>query len=299
MSNFDTKIKALNFKLSVAFNKHWDAVKLDEIKEFAMWVPSDTDRNVYPWLSAWPEFRAWSGSRTENELGEGYYELANKDYESTVKINANLLDDNKSGLYTPVPQVQAIAARKFLWKNIIEVLKNNPDCYDSKKLFATNHPYNPKVDGSGTATTVANVITRSSDTGANWYVLACGEPIKPLILQERQAIKWQTDKAKLFDRNLLRWGGHGRYAFGPTFWQLAVKSNEDLSEDNLRQAIEMQEAFKLDGGSSMDIRSTHLFVPTSLRFKAQDLLEKDVISGSTNSSKGLLKLVSSGFFELA
>jgi hypothetical protein len=57
----------------------------------------------YGWLGAVPQMREWTGDRIFNDLRElATYVVENRDYESSVRIPKNAIDDDRYGLYGDV-----------------------------------------------------------------------------------------------------------------------------------------------------------------------------------------------------
>ena len=78
----------------------------------AMQVPS-TGRSVdYKWLGNFPMMREWVGDRVIKDLAAFHYEITNKDYEATIEVDRNDIEDDQIGVYTPMIQGLAQAAKE-------------------------------------------------------------------------------------------------------------------------------------------------------------------------------------------
>ena len=78
----------------------------------AMEVPSETRDESYAWLGAVPSMREWIGDREIKNLTAYGYTIRNKDFEATVSVPRNDLEDDCIGVYKPMFQDLAYSARK-------------------------------------------------------------------------------------------------------------------------------------------------------------------------------------------
>lgn len=104
-------------------------------------IPSDAASNVYGWLAQQMTLREWIGPREALDIGEHAKELFNRDFERTVKIDRNKIEDNKLWDYPNLvfPQL-GMAAAKHPDALLFEFLSANKVCWDGKALFAEDHP---------------------------------------------------------------------------------------------------------------------------------------------------------------
>lgn len=65
-------------------------------------VPSMGADERYGFMGAMPGMREWVGDRVFNDLRGGDFTLANKEFESSLAIEKNHIDDDRLGMYGPV-----------------------------------------------------------------------------------------------------------------------------------------------------------------------------------------------------
>src|SRR4030067_927255 len=65
----------------------------------AMEVASTSAREDYAWLSRFPKFRKWVGEKFIKNLEAGKYYKANQDWETTIAVKRNDIEDDRLGLY--------------------------------------------------------------------------------------------------------------------------------------------------------------------------------------------------------
>lgn len=134
------KFNALKIGFSAAFQKGFDAVTT-QWEKIATVVPSSTKEQNYGWIGKLQGMIEWIGERTVQHLAAYDYSIKNKDFERTIGVDRNEIDDDTYGVYTPVFQDLGECARlhpnKLVFKALREGFVNV--CYDGKPFFATDH----------------------------------------------------------------------------------------------------------------------------------------------------------------
>lgn len=127
-------------------------------QETAMLVPSTASQNDYNWLSNFPRMRKWFGQKVINSLSAFKYSIVNNDFEVTVEVDRNDIEDDQLGMYVTHAQMAGFSARQ-LPDEIVADLKNNAfvnKCYDGQYFYDTDHPVK---DSAGVAGVVSNKLT--------------------------------------------------------------------------------------------------------------------------------------------
>ena len=68
-------------------------------------MPSTSESETYAWLGDIPGMREWIGEREIQNLSGSAYVIRNKDFELTVGVDRNAVEDDKIGLYNPSIQM--------------------------------------------------------------------------------------------------------------------------------------------------------------------------------------------------
>lgn len=102
--------------------------------------PSSTSQNTYAWMSQLPMMREWLGERHVERLSLHGYTIVNRDFEKTVGLPANMVEDDAYGSLEPVVQELGYVARKNPDIVVREVIESNPACFDGKAFFDAAHP---------------------------------------------------------------------------------------------------------------------------------------------------------------
>lgn len=134
-------LKGLDTAYSIAFNKAFSGVE-NTYDRFATTVPSTTGETNYTWLGQLPTMREWVGERTIQNLSAYDYTIKNKDFESTISVPRNSIEDDQYGQYTAVFAQHGEEAARHPDTLCYEVLKNGftEKCFDGKTFFAEDHP---------------------------------------------------------------------------------------------------------------------------------------------------------------
>ncbi|WP_416305209.1 Mu-like prophage major head subunit gpT family protein [Neptunicella sp. SCSIO 80796] len=296
--------------IRTAFRKNFEDGKTKAEPMFnavATVVPSTTKSNTYGWLGQWPGFREWVGDRVLKSIKEHAYAVINKDYESTVAVDRNDIEDDNLGVYGPMMNEMGYASSVFPDELVFPLLAAGftTTCYDGQYFFDTDHPVNDEVDGSGSDTSFANAIVDGGYVGEAWYVLDTSRSLKPLIFQERKSAQFvamdnPNDEA-VFTNKTFRYGVDCRCNVGYGFWQMAVGVKKELSNQTLWDAINLMRSFKADGGRPLGLGKNKLtlVVPASKYQLAVTINERDQIDvgGVTvsNELKGKFNVISPDF----
>jgi len=255
----------------------------------AMTVPSTTGQNEYGWLGKFPSAREWLGDRVVQNLKTHDYTIKNKDYELTIGVDRNDIEDDNIGIYSPMFEEMGASTGSKACELVYALLNAGFDtlCYDGQNFFDTDHPV---ILEDGTAGTVSN---SGGGAGTAWFLadLSPQRRLKPLILQMRK--DWEfvardnPQDPNVFDRKEFKYGSDARMNVGFGFWQMIYGSKATLNEANFKAAYAALEGMKGDHGRPLGLKPTHLIVPPSLRATATELLTNErLASGATNTTRG-------------
>ena len=133
-------LRAIFIGFNTTFNKALEEQKplYDKV---ATVVPSTTDAETYAWLGDIPGMREWLGEREIKNLSGSDYTIKNKDFELTVGVDRNAIEDDKIGLYKPSIQMLGASAASHPDELVYALLASGFEakCYDGKAFFATDH----------------------------------------------------------------------------------------------------------------------------------------------------------------
>lgn len=134
-------LSTIFINLKTIFNNAFEAAP-SQWNATAMLVPSGSSQNDYNWLSSFPRMRKWIGEKAVKSLEAFKYSVVNDDWEATVEVDRNHIDDDQLGIYLPQAQMAGFSARQ-LPDEIVADLKNSAFtslCYDGQLFYDTDHP---------------------------------------------------------------------------------------------------------------------------------------------------------------
>ncbi|MGL6365025.1 Mu-like prophage major head subunit gpT family protein [Aeromonas veronii] len=291
---------ALLQSLFTGFKKNFEDAKSEapaQYTKIATVIKSTTKSNTYGWLGKFPNLRKWVGDRVIESMKAHGYQIVNEDFEATVGVDRNDIEDDELGIYAPMFAEMGRSAGIHpdeLCFGLLGAGFTTP-CYDGQYFFDTDHPVYPKADGTGTPVLTANVVVDAGYQGEPWFLLDTSRALKPVIFQDRKSPQLiamtKIDDEAVFTRKEFRYGVDCRDAAGFGFWQLAFANKRALTPDNLWDSFSKMREFQADGGRKLGVKATMLVVPPSLEKLATQMLERELSSSSSNELKGKLELV--------
>jgi len=250
----------------------------------AMEVNSSAKLENYGWLKAISGVREWVGERVINNLEANVYQLTNRDWEHTLGVKRNDIEDDTLGLYANLfaMQGEAVAAHpdQLIWQTLLGGFSSKG--LDGQYFFDTDHV---AYDASGNETSYSNY---ASGSGAPWFLMDLSRKyMKPLVMQWRQKPKFiskirEDDDNVFFSKEYL-YGMDARYAAGYGFHQLAYAGKATLDATAYAAALVAMGTQLRPDGASLNVQPTHLVVGPSNLAAAKTLIAKEYLAGGENN----------------
>jgi phage major head subunit gpT-like protein len=104
--------------------------------------PSVTETETYVFTSRVAQMREWVGERQMRSVGTYALQIANRDFEDSIEVDRNKIEDDQYGVFDFMFQDLGRAARKWPDTLILNVLNNGQSqlAYDGANFFDTAHP---------------------------------------------------------------------------------------------------------------------------------------------------------------
>jgi phage major head subunit gpT-like protein len=243
-------------------------------EQVAMTVPANTRIMDYKFLLDFPMVREWIGDRQISSLEPQAYQIESKDWEATIEVDRNDIEDDQLGLYNPIVAALAQEAKRHPDRLMADLMLGGfaTTCYDGQYFFDTDHPV-----GSGTASNFGG------GSGSPWYLLDTSRAIKPFIFQLRRGVQLvrmdgQEDE-QVFMRKKIRYGVDYRGAAAYGLWQMAYASKESLSPTSYAAARAAIMSLANAEGRPLGIRPSLLVVGPTLEAEAREILQAQFIIG--------------------
>lgn len=152
-------------------------------QNYCLTTQSATPSNIYPMLDAVPGLRKWLGPRLIRNIVEQNTEIVNEDYEHTVQVGVNEIEDDNIGTLNARFALAARAASTWRDQLAVAALQTGTStliCHDGLPLFNANHPLNPAGVQSN------SIVAASGPDSVGWdtvrsamtsYTAADGQPL--------------------------------------------------------------------------------------------------------------------------
>lgn len=249
----------------------------------AMKVPSSTEKETYAWLAQLPGVREWIGDRHIKGLATKGFEIENKDFESTIAVPRNKIEDDLYGIYTPMVEELGRVGAVHPDEIVFELLGKGftEQCHDGQNFFDTDHPV---LNKAGVEVSAANT---DGGTGEPWYLLDTSRVVRPIIYQERRPFHLvrmddERDPNVFFKKEYI-YGIDGRSNAGFGLWQLAWGSKQPLDTAHYATARAAMQKLTGDEGRPLGVKPTVLVVgPTNEQAALKLINSTTLASGESN-----------------
>ena len=126
------------------------------IRQLAVMVPSGARQEEYKWLGQFPGLREWVGERVVKDLSVDGFVIKNKDFEATVAVDRNDIEDDAIGLYRPMVEQLGETARQHPDELVFDLLIGGfvSNGFDGTTFFSAAHPNGDLADWSNSGVDV-------------------------------------------------------------------------------------------------------------------------------------------------
>lgn len=135
--------------------------------QIAMVVPSSTKEENYAWLSRFPKMREWLGEKVVKQLEGFSYTIRNKDWEATIEVDRNDIEDDTMLGYAQQAQGAGQSAAELPADIIGRLLSGGfaSLCYDGQYFFDTDHPVGKGVQSNKSTKKLAVTSLAAAQAG--------------------------------------------------------------------------------------------------------------------------------------
>ena len=135
-----SNLMALFRGFKAIFQKGFEGTK-SSFTKIATVVPSNTREESYGWIGKLPRMREWVGDRVIHNLSAYDYKIKNKDFEVTIGVSRNDIEDDTLGIYNPLMESLGQSAAAHPDELVYGLLASGFEdkCYDGKCFFDTQH----------------------------------------------------------------------------------------------------------------------------------------------------------------
>lgn len=275
-------LKTLTTAFNGAFKTGFGGIE-SQYAKIAMDTTSTTSEEIYPWLGEFPRMREWVGDRVIQNLAAHSWTIKNKDFELTVEVDRNAIEDDRFGVYSPMFQEMGRETAEQPDKLVFGMLSQgfSSVCYDGQYFFDTDHPVKNEL---GQTQSVSNFV---AGAGPAWYLLDTSRAMRAVVYQTRRSYsmvpKDKPEDDNVFHKKTFLYGVDGRSNAGFGLWQLAYASKGPLDPDTYEAARTAMKAVRGDGGRKLGINPTVLLVPDELEGDGRRVLKAALVDGGDSN----------------
>lgn len=144
------------------YRQTYDAIE-PSWQKVATEVTSTNASEDYQWLGSVPAMKEWVDEKVIEKLRGFGYTIKNKDWESTLEVDRNHIEDDQLGLYRPRIMELADEAKRHPDELVSTLRKNGGAtlCYDGQYFYDTDHVI-------GKSGSLSNLLTGTGVTAAQF-----------------------------------------------------------------------------------------------------------------------------------
>jgi phage major head subunit gpT-like protein len=130
-------------------------------------MPSLGRETRYAWIDRLPRMREWVGERVIQAISAREFTVVNKNYEETVRVDRNQIEDDQVGLFAPTVEMLGYAAKILPDQLVTDMITTGDStvCYDGQFFFDVDHPTD--MDNPASATQ-SNLLANTPLTEDNY-----------------------------------------------------------------------------------------------------------------------------------
>lgn len=173
----DAALQELNKQLNAKWTSAFSAPPQSQLNSLATVYTSTTASNHYAFMEALGGWSEWNGARQFKDIASQQFEVKNKDYEMSIKMPKNQLEDDQIGMYVDIVPQMVQGWFKKQQALIMDVLINNPVAYDGTALFSDARTYGSNTIDNSVTTALDATTFNNAYVAMQSYKDHAGEPL--------------------------------------------------------------------------------------------------------------------------
>lgn len=145
-------LQGLETNINVTWQKRFKAAKWADLwKQIAMQVNSKNASEKYAWLGAVPGLREFKDERRPGSLTGYSYEISNLKFESTLDVDRDHIEDDRTGEIMLAVNTLATKAAQHYTRLVCDVFKLgfSTAIFDGQNFFSASHALGSNYNGTG------------------------------------------------------------------------------------------------------------------------------------------------------
>ena len=154
------------------------------LEEIAITMVVSGAATVHAWLEQIPGMKEWLGDRQVNNLKIGKITVTNRDFEDTVSVERNTIEDDQYGVFAPLIGMMGQNS-ELIWPELaIEALTANGNWADGNPFFCAKRLIGQSEITNAVATALGKAAVEAGLTAMQSWTLFSGKPaqVSPLYL---------------------------------------------------------------------------------------------------------------------
>ena len=138
----------------------------------------------HSWIEQLHGIHEWVGDRVLNNARLGKLTVVNRDFENTVKVSRNEIEDDQYGVYAPLIAMMGADAEN-LWKKLaVEALTGNGEWADGNPFFCSGRKLGQSTFTNAATTAFSKAAVEAAIAAMRGWTLHGGEPgeVRPDVL---------------------------------------------------------------------------------------------------------------------
>ena len=138
----------------------------------------------HSWLEQIKGIHEWVGERVLNNTKLGKLTVVNRDFENTIKVSRNEIEDDQYGIYSPLIAMMGSDAEN-LWKKLaIKAILDNGEWADGNPFFCSGRVLGESTFTNAVTTALSKSAVETAIAAMRAWLLYGGEPaeVRPDVL---------------------------------------------------------------------------------------------------------------------
>ena len=185
-ANLDALFKTFQTKFSEAQKTAQQRATPNDLlpEDIALAFVGSGSATQHSWLEQIKGIHEWIGERVLNNAKLGKLTVVNRDFENTVKVSRNEIEDDQYGVYSPLIGMMGADAEN-LWKKLaIEALLGNGEWADGNPFFCSGRVLGKSTFTNAVTTALSKAAVEAAIAAMRGWTLYGGEPgeVRPDVL---------------------------------------------------------------------------------------------------------------------
>lgn len=179
-NNMDALFATYNTAFTAAMQRRTERANPNELQlsDIAMILTSTGSATVHAWLGQVKGMREWVGARVVENIETGALTVVNRNFENTVGVKRNLIEDDQYGQFAPLIGAMGDAAEELWLELAIAALLENGDWADGNPFFCTGRKLGDGTVTNAVKAALSKTAVETAIATIGGYTLQANKPAK-------------------------------------------------------------------------------------------------------------------------